>query len=558
MQTAPGNNKRLKIYLPILFAVVLMAGFALGLNLRAPVEGSTEKKFFSIGFDRNDKINNVINYIFDSYVDSIDREDLTEEAIQNILRDLDPHSAYVPASEFREMNDPLMGSFEGIGIEFNMITDTVVVISPISGGPSERAGIMAGDRIVAVEDEPIAGVRKSTSEVVSLLKGRKGTEVNVTVIRRGVSETMEFNITRDKIPSYSLDIAYMPGDDIGYIRLNKFSATTHQEFVTALETLKSEGMGKLILDLRGNGGGFLDAAINIADEFLEQQKLIVYTDGTKRDRNYAFARRLGGFETQPLVVLIDEWSASASEIVAGAIQDNDRGLILGRRSFGKGLVQEQVQLGDGSALRLTVARYYTPSGRSIQKPYDNGREDYYADYMQRMLDGELETADSIRFDDSLRYETINGRTVYGGGGIMPDIFIPLETGEHTSFFNQVANRGIIYRFAFDYTDSRRSLLAGYADADTFVRDFRVGPAMYNEFLVFAKEEGVGPGEDNQSMSETLVKNYLKAYIGRNLFGNEAFFPTQHASDPGFQKAMEILKSDRAFSLLDPRQTEETL
>lgn len=547
------NHKRFSIYLPVFFAIVLVAGFYLGLHLRKPSGGQTEKKFFSIGFDRSDKITNVINYIYDSYVDTIDREHLTEEVILNLLRDLDPHSAYIPASEFREMNDPLMGSFEGIGIEFNMITDTVVVISPVSGGPSERAGIMAGDRIIAVEGDPIAGVRKSTNEVVSVLKGPKGTEVTVTVLRRNVTEPLLFTIIRDKIPSYSLDVAYMPGEDIGYIRLNKFAATTHQEFLLALEQLKARGMEKLILDLRGNTGGFLDAAINISDEFLGSQQLIVYTDGRKRPRNYAFARRQGGFETQPLVVLIDEWSASASEIVAGAVQDNDRGLIIGRRSFGKGLVQEQVQLGDGSALRLTVARYYTPSGRSIQKPYENGREDYYADYIQRMMDGELVTADSIRFDDSLRFETLNGRTVYGGGGITPDIFIPLETGEHTVFFNQVANRGIIYRFAFDYSDRHRSTLSAYGDATDFVRQFRISPALFEEFMAFARSEGVRPGTGDQSASDALVRNHLKAYIGRNLYGNDAFFQARHDLDPAFQKALEVLQENRVAALLAPEE-----
>lgn len=549
METPPGSNRRFTIYLPILFAAILVAGFYLGLHLRTPGSGQPDKKFFSIGFDRSDKITNVINYIYESYVDTIDREHLSEEVIMTVLRDLDPHSAYIPASEFREMNDPLMGSFEGIGIEFNMITDTVVVISPISGGPSERAGIMAGDRIIAVEGDPIAGVRKSTNEVVSLLKGPKGTEVNITVLRRGIPDPMPFAIIRDKIPSYSLDIAYMPANDIGYIRLNKFSATTYQEFVTALVRLKEQGMEKMILDLRGNTGGFLDAAINIADEFLKSDQLIVYTDGRNRPRNYAFSRRQGGFESQPLVILIDEWSASASEIVAGAVQDNDRGIIIGRRSFGKGLVQEQVQLGDGSALRLTVARYYTPSGRSIQKPYDNGREDYFADYLQRLMDGELTSADSIRFDDSLRYETLNGRTVYGGGGIMPDIFIPLETGEHTIFFNQVANRGILYRFAFDYSDRNRAVLSRYGDAESFVSDFRVGTSLYEEFLAYAREQGIRQGQGDQSVSESLVRNHLKAYIGRNLFGNEAFFPTRHSLDPAFEKAMEVLQTGRVPGLL---------
>jgi carboxyl-terminal processing protease len=549
MNSTPDRNRRLTIYLPLVLAIVLLAGFYLGLHLRLPGSGQAEKKFFSIGLDRQDKLNQVLNYIFDAYVDSIDREYLTNEAIQSMLRDLDPHSAYIPASEFREMNDPLMGSFEGIGIEFNMINDTVVVISPISGGPSEKAGIMAGDRIIAVEDDPIAGVRMSTDEVVSLLKGKKGTEVSVTVLRRNVTDPLDFNIIRDQIPSYSLDIAYMAEGDIGYIRLNKFSATTHTEFLLATEQLKAQGMEKMVLDLRGNGGGFLDAAINLADELLGEEQLIVYTDGRRRPRNYAFARRQGSFETQPLVILIDEWSASASEIVAGAVQDNDRGLIIGRRSFGKGLVQEQVPLGDGSALRLTVARYYTPTGRSIQKPYDNGRDDYYGEFMQRFLEGELDHADSIHFDDSLRFETPGGRVVYGGGGIMPDIFIPLETGEHTVLFNQAANRGLIYRFAFDYSDRHRTAIGRHEDAAAFVRDYRVSDALYRDFMDFAGREGLRPGQQqDHTASEELIRNYLKAYIGRNVYGNEAFFPVLHQSDPAFRKAMEVLHSGSAEAL----------
>lgn len=531
-----------KAYLPILFALVLLAGFYLGLQLRGTQPMQPEKRFFSIGFDRYDKINDVLNYIYDAYVDTVSRDMLVEDAVENMLMNLDPHSAYIPASAFRELNDPLMGSFEGIGIEFNMILDTVVVISPIAGGPSERAGIMPGDRIIAVEGDPIAGVRKSTNEVVSLLKGRKGTEVNVSVMRRNVSEPLAFRLVRDKIPSYSLDIAYMVDDEIGYIRLNKFAATTHQEFLTALTQLKAEGMEKLILDLRDNGGGFLDAAISIADELLEKDRLIVYTDGRRRPQTYAYARKKGGFETQPLVVLINEWSASASEIIAGAVQDNDRGMVIGRRSFGKGLVQEQVQLGDGSAMRLTVARYYTPTGRSIQKPYENGDEEYYNDFMQRFLSGELESAENIHFDDSLRFETPGGRTVYGGGGIMPDIFIPIETNEQTGFFNQTANRGLIYRFAFDYADRNRERISAYGDAKRFVNTFQVDGALFRQFLSFAREEGLNPQPNSLSVSDPLIRNHLKAYIGRNVFGNEAFFPVLHAKDLAIERAVESLRN----------------
>ena len=529
-------------------ALVLIAGFLLGLYMR-PKQSQTERKFFSIGFDRNNQLNNILNFIQEAYVDSVDRQTLTEDAIHSLLKNLDPHSAFIPARDFKEMNDPLMGSFEGIGIEFNMISDTVVVINPISGGPSEKAGIMPGDRIVAVEEEVIAGVNMSTNDIVKRLKGEKGTTVRVEVMRSGLSETLPFALVRDQIPQYSLDVAYMVDEEVGYIRLNKFSATTHQEFVLAMERLKREGMQKMILDLRGNGGGFLEAAINLSDEFLDAQKLIVYTDGRSRPRQVAHARRNGGFETQPLVILLDEWSASASEIVAGAVQDNDRGLIIGRRSFGKGLVQEQVQLGDGSALRLTVARYYTPTGRSIQKPYTDGEEEYYNEFMNRLLEGELENPDSIKFNDSLKYETPAGRVVYGGGGIMPDIFIPIESGEEFVFYNQVANRGLVYRFAFNYADRNRNALHEHESPAAFVRDFSITPSIYREFLDFVRSEGVSIPGQISTESQDLIRRNLKSYIGRNILGAEAFFPVLHEDDKAFQKAVEVLNSQEYQSML---------
>jgi carboxyl-terminal processing protease len=546
------RNINFKPYLPFIFAIVLASGVLLGLSLNFDrTATSSERKFFSIGFDRNDKINDVINYVYESYVDSISRDDITEETIVTLLKNLDPHSAYIPSSAFRDMNDPLMGSFEGIGIEFNMITDTVVVINPVSGGPSEKVGLMAGDRIIKVEDEIIAGVKMATNEVVKKLKGPKGTQVNVSVMRGGMNELLSFTITRDKIPSYSLDIAYMVDESTGYIKLGKFSATTHQEFRSALDRLKREGMEKMILDLRGNGGGFLDAAIGLADEFLSPDKLIVYTDGRKRPKSVATARRNGGFETQPLIVLIDEWSASASEIIAGAVQDHDRGLIIGRRSFGKGLVQEQVQLSDGSALRLTVARYYTPSGRSIQKPYDNGSEEYFADFMQRYMDGELEFQDSVKHNDTLKFQTASGRIVYGGGGITPDIFIPLQTEERAGYFAQLANRGLIYRFAFDYTDRNRTRLGRYETPANFVANFRVDNTLMQSFISFVTNSGVPYNEGEFARSRTLIETQLKAYIGRNVYGNDAFYPVLNMSDPAMMKAMEVLRTNTLMSYLSP-------
>jgi carboxyl-terminal processing protease len=546
------NNKNLRPYLPFIFAIILASGILIGLNLDFGKGNhpSSEKKFFSIGFERYDKLGDIINYIMDAYVDSLDRDDLTQEAIVNLLENLDPHSSYIPASAFREMNDPLMGSFDGIGIEFNMVTDTVVVINPIPGGPSESVGLRAGDRIIQVDGEVIAGVKMNTRDVVRRLKGPKGTKVDVSVHRRGLNDLLSFTITRDKIPSYSLDISYMIDEKTGYIKLGQFSATTHQEFKQAMDKLKRSGMEQMILDLRGNGGGFLDASIQLADELLKPGSLIVYTEGKSRPRTQVLAKRNGGFESQPLVVLIDEWSASASEIVAGAVQDHDRGIIIGRRSFGKGLVQEQVQLNDGSAIRLTVARYFTPSGRSIQKPYDNGSEEYFADLMHRLQDGELDNFDSIRNNDTLKFSTTGGRTVYGGGGITPDIFIPLQRAERTSYYMKVANMGLIYRFAFDYSDSNRQSLKKYSDAADFVANFQISRNLMSSFFRFAENNGVAFDEESYNGASNLIQSQIKAYIGRNMFGSEAFFPVLNQNDLAIREALDVLKSGNLMSYLN--------
>jgi len=534
---------RAQVYMPVILAMVLVLGFFLGVNLRRPGAGTNDQPFFSVGVERNDKLNHVVNYILDSYVDPVSREDLTESTIRSLLQNLDPHSSYIPAAEFRRMNDPLMGSFEGIGIEFNMISDTLVVINPIAGGPSEEAGIMPGDRFIFVGDTLIAGVNKSTDEVVDMLMGEKGTTVEVQVKRTGLPELLSFSLTRDKIPSFSLDIAYMADERTGYIRLNKFSATTYQEFIEGVDELKEQGMEQMILDLRGNGGGFLDAAIEVSEELLRPGELIVYTDGRRRPRNYARSERAGRFGTQPLIVLIDEWSASASEIIAGAVQDNDRGLVAGRRSFGKGLVQEQMQLGDGSAMRLTVARYYTPTGRSIQKPYDEGEEAYFSEFLQRYHNGELISPDSIYFDDSLRFETPGGRTVYGGGGIMPDIFVPLQTDNDIGFFNRVFNRGHIYTFAFDYSDRHRASLENYGSAERYTREFSISREIFHSFLEYAGGHGSHAPENLSPEAEKLIKTNLKAYIGRNIFGPKAFYPVLHKSDRTFLKAMDAFEGE---------------
>lgn len=543
---------RCRPYFPVIFAVVLVLGVLLGLSLNLGRDSQRqERQFFSIGFNQFNKVNEIISYIYESYVDSINRDQLTDDAIVSLLQTLDPHSSYIPAADFRQLNDPLMGSFEGIGIEFNMITDTVVVINPIAGGPSEKIGLMAGDRIIKVEGETIAGINKASGEVVRLLKGPKGTTVTVSILRRGVDDLIDFTITRDEIPSHSLDVAYMIDSETGYIKLGKFSATTHQEFLSALERLKSEGMEQMILDLRGNGGGFLEASIHLADEFLSPGSLIVYTEGHRRPTMHFHARRAGGFETQPLIVLIDEWSASASEIIAGAVQDHDRGIIIGRRSFGKGLVQEQVQLGDGSALRLTVARYYTPSGRSIQKPYDNGSEEYYADFLRRYLEGELEYQDSIRNIDTLRFKTASGRIVYGGGGISPDIFVPIQTADQSDYFIQIANRGLIYRFAFDYTDLNRTRLAGYENAQNFIANFQIDANITRQLIAFSERNGVPFNTREFNAARKSIETQLKAFIGRNLFGNDAFYPVLNMNDPAVTRALEVFQSNDMTTYLRP-------
>jgi carboxyl-terminal processing protease len=535
------NNKRIFIYLPIILALVFIAGMFLGSIISSG--NLANKKLFSFGFGDYDKLKDVMNYIEESYVDSITQDQLTEDAISSLLDKLDPHSVYISAAEFNEANDPLEGSFEGIGVEFRIQRDTVTVINVIAGGPAQERGILAGDRIVKVEDKSIASVKITNTQVMKLLKGPEGTTVKVSVFRHGEKDLLDFTITRGVIPTYSMDIAYMVTSNIGYIKLNKFSATTYEEFITGLASLKSKGMKKLILDLRDNGGGYLSAAIKVADEFLTDGKLIVYTKGAHKPKNEDYATEKGNFEKGDVVILIDEFSASASEIVAGAIQDNDRGTIIGRRSYGKGLVQEQIQLFDGSAVRLTVSRYYTPTGRCIQKPYDAGTEEYFNEFYQRFFDGELESADSIKFADSLKFVTPGGKIVYGGGGIMPDVFVGLGKEDNSKYFNSLFNKGVINQYSFDYADKYRSTLKlKYTDAEDFVKNFSLSETEFNEFVLYAEKMGVEKDDAGIELSKTNIKTYLKAYIGRNIFDDAAFYPVLHLTDKTVLKAVEVLNS----------------
>jgi carboxyl-terminal processing protease len=533
------NNKKLSIYLPVIFAVILLAGIVVGMQLGQMGHG------FSLLKTKNDtKLNDVINYVNKNYVDPESKDALKEKAITGMLQSLDPHSVYIPASEFHEATDPLLGSFEGIGVQFRIENDSITVIIPVSGGPSEKVGIRAGDRIVTIDGKKVAGTKITNTDVLHKLKGKKGTTVKVGIYRRGVHGITDFTIVRDVIPTYSLDIAYMATPVIGYIRLSNFSAKTHEEMHSALKNLNSLGMKKLILDLRGNGGGYLQAAIDVTDEFLPSGKLIVYTEGKNHPREYAYSTSNGLFETGELTILVDEYSASASEIVAGAIQDNDRGEIIGRRSFGKGLVQEQLDFKDGSAIRLTVARYYTPTGRCIQKPYKNGTEDYYNQYYHRLLDTETGKPDSIHFPDSLKFKTPKGKVLYGGGGIQPDIYVPVEKDSLLKYYNILINKGTIYQYAFEYTDRNRKELNQNKTYEQFDRNFRISDGLYQDFVTFADKKGIKREGKDLAASDERIKVMLKAYIGRNVLDNPAFYPYLNSIDLTFHRAVNYLETGK--------------
>ncbi len=521
-----------------MLGVALAAGILIGKFLPADNAASP---YSGMGL-RNDKLNSIINIIQSSYVDSINRNSLENAAIPAILKKLDPHSVYIPARELARANEPLQGNFEGIGISFSMLTDTIVVISTIPGGPSEKLGILPGDKIIYVNDSLVAGQHIGDEKVMSLLKGPRGTVVNIKVLRQGQKELIPFEITRDKIPMYSVDVDYMINDYIGYIKINNFAMTTFDEFMKALHDLKSRGMTSLILDLRGNPGGIMEAAIQIANQFLKKGDLIVYTKGRTQPRNEARATGDGEFETGDLVVLIDEWSASASEILAGALQDNDRGTIIGRRSFGKGLVQEPISFPDGSGMRLTVARYYTPTGRSIQKPYNDGFEKYYNDLNNRYMHGEFEDADSIHFADSLKFTTPGGKIVYGGGGIMPDKFVPADTSGVSPYFLRV--RSLIYRFALSYTEKNRETLKKYTESGEMEK-YLDKQALLDQFVKFASANGVKKDREGLKVSGSIINTQIEAYIARNILDNKGFYPIWQNIDTTLKFAIRYLEAEKA-------------
>lgn len=535
----PSQKRNFNPFIPLYFAIVMAIGVAVGYYFTFNPALSIHAGAANQGGTSRSKINNLLEYIELQYVDTVNKTQLENKTILAMLKSLDPHSDFIPASDFNAVNEPLEGNFDGIGIEFNIINDTIRVINPIIGGPSEKLGIKAGDKIVKVNGKKTAGVKITNKQVFEKLRGKSGSKVTVSILRSSASKEIDFTITRGKIPIYSIDISYMLTATVGYIKLSRFASSTYDEYLKAFNDLNRQGMKKLILDLRGNGGGFLKTAVELADEFLIEGLQIVYTEGRAHPKKVYTASSRGGFEKNDLVVLIDEGSASASEIVAGALQDNDRATIIGRRSFGKGLVQDQVDLPDGSAVRLTIARYYTPTGRCIQKPYNKGIDDYYNEEYERFEHGELYSADSIKVDSTKSYRTPGGKTVYGGGGIVPDIFVPLDTLKYATAVNRLFYNGLLNTFAFEYADQHRvHILSTYKTAQDYINKYKVGDKEINalkNYLALKKS-----GINSFTGTEKGLGSILKALIGRNLFEKDAYYPILNQNDNCIIKSLEVL------------------
>lgn len=495
------------------------------------------------------KFGEVLDKVSRYYVDTINEEKVVDKAITDMLHNLDPHSAYLSKDQVRASQEQLDGGFDGIGVSFNILRDTIFIINPISGGPSERVGIRPGDRIIKIEGENVAGTGISNLDVQKKLKGPKNTKVKVSILRKRVPNLLEFTITRDKIPIFSLDAAYMIDENTGYIKLARFSSTTVDEFQKGLAELLEQNAQNLILDLSGNGGGYLFAAVNLADEFLEARKMIVYTEGMQNPKRNFYSTSAGNFTEGKLVVMLDETSASASEIVAGALQDWDRAVIVGRRSFGKGLVQGRFELRDGSELRLTVAKYYTPTGRLIQKPYQEGYEEYSRDIMNRFNSGELSGDEEVNLPDSLKFKTlVNKRTVYGGGGIMPDYFVPIDTSSYSDYYRDLISQGILNQFVLGYVDrNRKGLESSYKSFSDFDNGFSVDEGLFTELINYAESEGLEYVHDGFETSRELLATLIKSYVARDLWDTEEFFRIYNGVNPVYKKAIEIIRDQHLYS-----------
>ncbi|MBQ8544290.1 MAG: S41 family peptidase [Alistipes sp.] len=545
------KNSKHTILFPLLLAVGIVLGILLGQFVgRNKAESQLRTLISRTGLTSPNKLMQTCMLVENKYVDSISMDSLTELVIPLMMKELDPHSEYIPARDMQAMNESLEGEFDGIGVMFNAATDTVIVLSVIPNGPSAKAGVVAGDRIIEVNDTLVAGVKMPQNDIVKRLRGKRGSQVKLSLKRQGVDELVDIEVTRDAIPIKSIEAAFMISDNIGFVRLSQFARTSYVELMQSLAMLREQGMSKLIFDLRGNTGGFLDQAIMIANEFLPEGKLIVYTEDRNGQQVKEFSDGGGRSTDLELVILIDEGSASSSEILAGAVQDNDRGTIVGRRSFGKGLVQQQVPYADGSALRLTIARYYTPTGRSIQKPYENGHQDEYdMDIVHRYNNNEFFSADSIHFDDSLKFTTPKGKIVYGGGGIMPDLFIPMDTLDVTKYYMEVSGRNILYRYTIEYADKHREELNKVETIADLKAMLDADKNMLSDFIRYAAGQGVKPVQRDIARSRLLIESQLRAYIGRNtVLEDNGFYSNIIPIDKVLQRSIELLQQ--------PAQTEQ--
>ena len=536
------KNTKAQVRLPIIIALAIAGGIWVGATFAEPKT------------DRNDlkaaiyKLQEIITYINRDYVDSVNTNELVEFGIEKMLEKLDPHSSYIPAKDAALAKSQLEGNFDGIGVEFGIIRDTIYVVAPLTGGPSEKLGIQSGDQIINVDGKTVAGTGITNNDVFSLLRGPSGSVVAVDIRRKSQKDLLKFDIVRDKIPQYSINASYMINNEIGYIKVTRFAATTYDEFRKSVSELKEQGMKKLVLDLQSNPGGYMGAAINIADEILGSNAVIVSQEGkTSRFNQKAYAVKPGIFEDGSVVVLINEGSASASEIVAGAIQDNDRGLIVGRRSFGKGLVQMPIDLSDGAELRLTIARYYTPSGRSIQKPYGDDEEDYSLDWIKRFEHGEFFSADSVKFNDSLRYETTSGRAVYGGGGIMPDYFVPLDTTMSSAYVNRLFNSDSAREFILDYMDKNKKKFDGMSFED-FYSKYQVSEEMLKGLIKVGERNKVKFDEKDFNKSKEYLKILVKANMSRNIFDDNAYYKVINDINEIYLQAIKLFDEAEKLAL----------
>lgn len=547
----------MKKFYTILLSLLLLAP-ALAAQKRNGANGSDKKGNTQVEqprrFNALNKINLVAAAVSRLYVDVIDEDTIAEKTIAAMLKQLDPHSTYLPPHEAQQTLETLSGKFDGIGIQINMLEDTLFVVQTVVGGPSEKAGILPGDRIISVDDSIVAGVKLAVNDIITMLRGKRGSKVSIGIMRRGVAEPISFTITRDKIPVNSIDATYMLDDTTGYIRLSRFAESSAEEMEKAVKSLRKEGMRNLILDLQGNGGGYLNVAVKIADMFLDKDQLIVYTEGRNVRRAQEIATGNTLLPDERVVVMVDELSASASEILAGALQDWDRAVIVGRRTFGKGLVQRPITMPDKSLLRLTVARYHTPTGRCIQRPYVKGENEAYdQDLNERLAHGELLHADSIHFTDSLQYKTLRiGRTVYGGGGIMPDVFVGLDTARYTAYHRQLLRRGILNRSIYTYLDNhRREIISKYRKVSKFIDQYEIDDQLWATLDTLATETGIKPKDDaEKEASKPLIAVQLKALLARDLYNSTStYYMIYTPTNPIYRKAMEIICSDKYNKLL---------